>query len=256
VRYMPATLYFVGTAGSGKTTLTKAFKQWMESQGYQAVTVNLDPGADKLPYTVDIDVRDWVSLQQVMDEHELGPNGAQIVSADMVAMNAPEIKEVMDEFNTDYYLIDTPGQMELFTFREASREMVKTLGERSIITFLFDPVLAKQPSGLVSLMTLAATTQFRFDTPYFPVLSKSDILSKEEVKMIKTWSEDFWKLDSALRERTGTETQASLELIKSIQNMGLHRGITPVSSLDQQGLEDIYTAVQDAFFGGQDLETD
>ncbi len=253
---MTATLYFVGTAGSGKTTLTKAFKQWMESQGYQAVTVNLDPGADTLPYSVDIDVRDWVSLQEVMDEHELGPNGAQIVSADMVAMKAPEIKEVMDEFNTHYYLIDTPGQMELFTFREASREMVQTLGERSMINFLFDPVLAKQPSGLVSLMTLAATTQFRFDIPYFPVLSKSDILSQEEIEMIKTWSEDFWKLDSALREKTDTETQASLELIKSIQNMGLHRGITTVSSVDQQGLEDIYTAVQDSFYGGQDLETD
>jgi len=253
---MSATLFFVGTAGSGKTTLTKAFKQWMENQGYQAVTVNLDPGADKLPYSVDIDVRDWISLQQVMDEHELGPNGAQIVSADMVAMKAPEIKKVMDEFNTDYYLIDTPGQMELFTFREASREMVKTLGKKSMIIFLFDPVLAKQPSGLVSLMTLAATTQFRFDIPYFPVLSKSDILSDEEVNMIKTWSKDFWKLDSALRERTDTETQASIELIKSIQNMGIHRGITPISSVTQHGLEDVYTAVQDTYYGGQDLETD
>ncbi len=253
---MTATLYFVGTAGSGKTTLTKAFKEWMESQGYQAVTVNLDPGADNLPYSVDIDVRDWVSLQRVMEEHDLGPNGAQIVSADMVAMKAPEIRKVMDEFNTHYYLIDTPGQMELFTFREASREMVKTLGERSLITFLFDPVLAKQPSGLVSLMTLAATTQFRFDIPYFPVLSKSDILSREELEMVKTWSEDFWKLDSALREQNESETQVSIELIKGIQNLGLHKGITPISSVDQQGLEDIYTAVQDAFYGGQDLEVD
>ncbi|MFW5945835.1 MAG: ATP/GTP-binding protein [Candidatus Natronoplasma sp.] len=253
---MAVNLYFVGTAGSGKTTLTKAFKQWMENQGYQAVTVNLDPGVDKLPYTVDIDVRDWVSLPQVMEEHGLGPNGAQIVSADMVAMKAPEIKKVMDEFETHYFLIDTPGQMELFTFREASKEMVSTLGERSMISFLFDPVLAKQPSGLVSLMTLAATTQFRFDIPYFPVLSKSDMLSEEEVGMIEMWAEDFWKLDAALREKTDSETQASIELIKSIQNMGLHRGLTPVSSADQSGLEDIYTAVQDAFYGGQDLEID
>ncbi|MFP4001392.1 MAG: ATP/GTP-binding protein [Thermoplasmata archaeon] len=253
---MAVNLYFVGTAGSGKTTLTKAFKQWMENQGYQAVTVNLDPGVDKLPYTVDIDVRDWVSLPQVMEEHGLGPNGAQIVSADMVAMKAPEIKKVMDEFETHYFLIDTPGQMELFTFREASKEMVNTLGERSMISFLFDPVLAKQPSGLVSLMTLAATTQFRFDIPYFPVLSKSDILSEEEVGMIEMWADEFWKLDAALREKTDSETQASIELIKSIQNMGLHRGLTPVSSADQSGLEDIYTAVQDAFYGGQDLEID
>ncbi len=253
---MAVNLYFVGTAGSGKTTLTKEFKGWMESQGYQAVTVNLDPGADKLPYAVDIDVRDWVSLPEVMDEHELGPNGAQIVSADMVAMKAPEIRNIMDEFETHYFLIDTPGQMELFTFREASREMVKTLGDRSMITFLFDPVLAKQPSGLVSLMTLAATTQFRFDVPYFPVLSKADILSREELNRVETWAKDFWKLDAALRESSGSETQASIELIKSIQNMGLHRGVTPISSVQQYGLEDIYTAAQDAFHGGQDLETD
>lgn len=250
---MSVNLYFVGTAGSGKTTLTKTFKDWMELHGYQAVTVNLDPGADDLPYNVDIDVRDWISLREVMAEHELGPNGAQIVSADMVAMNAGEIKKVMEEFECHYFLIDTPGQMELFTFRQASREMVRTLGEKSLISFLFDPVLSKQPSGFVSLMTLAATTQFRFDIPYLPILSKSDILSDKELGMIKKWSEDFWHLDSALRESAVTETQVSIELIKSLQNMGLQRGIFPVSSVDMYGMEDIYTAVQDAFYGGDDL---
>jgi len=253
---MAVNLYFVGTAGAGKTTLTKSFKDWMDQQGYQAVTVNLDPGAGELPYSPDIDVRDWVSLNEVMREQELGPNGAQIVCADMVAMKAHEIRRIMDEFECHYFLIDTPGQMELFTFREASREMVETLGERSLITFLFDPVLSKQPSGFVSLMTLAATTQFRFDIPYFPVLSKADILSQEELERIKRWSEDFWSLNTALRENPTSEGQVSIELIKSIQNMGLHQGITPLSSLQQYGIEDIYTAVQDAFFGGDDLIVD
>ncbi|MFP4608878.1 MAG: ATP/GTP-binding protein, partial [Candidatus Aenigmatarchaeota archaeon] len=227
-----------------------------DQHGYQAVTVNLDPGADDLPYMVDIDVRDWVSLPEVMDEHELGPNGAQIVSADMVAMNADEIKGVMEEFECHYFLMDTPGQMELFTFRQASREMVNMLGDKSLITFLFDPVLSKQPSGFVSLMTLAATTQFRFDIPYFPVLSKADLLTKEEVEEVKKWSKDFWRLDTALRERATVETQVSIELIKSLQNMGLQRGITPVSSREMFGIEEIYTAVQDAFYGGEDLTVD
>ncbi len=253
---MSVALYFIGTAGSGKTTLTKEFKQWMDNQGYQAVTVNLDPGVDHLPYAADIDIRDWVSLPQVMDEHDLGPNGAQIVAADMVAMKAQQIKNVMDEFETHYFLIDTPGQMELFTFREASRELVRTFSDKSMITFLFDPVLAKQPSGFVSLLTLAATAQFRFNIPYYPVLSKSDMLTEQEITKIKTWSEDFWKLDTELREKADTLTQPSIELIKGIQNMGLHQGITPVSSANQRGIEDIYSAVQDAFFGGQDLEVD
>lgn len=253
---MAINLYFVGTAGSGKTTLTKAFKDWMDRQGYNAVTVNLDPGADDLPYMVDIDVRDWVSLPEVMSEHGLGPNGAQIVSADMVAMNAREIREVMDGYECDYFLIDTPGQMELFTFRESSREMLHTLGKRSLIAFLFDPILSKQPSGLVSLMTLAATTQFRFDVPYYPVLSKADVLTGDEREEVKKWAEDFWRLDSALRERATSEIQVSIELIKSLQNMGLQKGLTPVSSQEMFGIEEIYTAVQDAFFGGEDLSAD
>nr|AGF93345.1 protein of unknown function, ATP binding [uncultured organism] len=253
---MSVNLYFVGTAGSGKTTLTSEFKGWMDSQGYQGVTVNLDPGAEDLPYNVDIDIRDWVSLREVMREHDLGTNGAQIVCADMIAMNADEVREVMDTFECHYYLIDTPGQMELFTFRQASRELVRTLGDKSIINFLFDPVLAKQPSGFVSLLTLAATTQFRFNVPYFPILSKADMITEEEIKNIQEWSTDYWKLDMALRENARTETQASVELIKSLQNMSLQQGITPVSAMDRTGIEDIYTVVQEAFFGGEDLQID
>lgn len=253
---MAVNLYFVGTAGSGKTTMTKEFKLWMERQGFQAIVVNLDPGVDELPYNGDIDIRDWVSLQEVMREHDLGPNGAQIACADMIAMNALEIREVMDEFECHYFLIDTPGQMELFTFRESSKELLRTLGDKSLITFLFDPVLSKQPSGFVSLLLLAATTQFRFDVPYFPVLSKCDMLNEEQIEEIQSWSEDNWKLDSALRDRGTRDTQVAIELVKSLQNMGMHQKIPPVSALESFGFEDIYTAVQDTFFGGEDLQVD
>lgn len=251
---MTVNLYFVGTAGSGKSTLTKSFKLWMEQQGYQAVTVNLDPGAEDVPYPVDIDIRDWVSLDEVMKEQQLGPNGAQIACADMIAMNAMEIKEVMDEFETHYFLIDTPGQMELFTFRESSRELVKTLGERSVINFLFDPILSKQPTGFVSLLLLAATTQFRFDIPYFPILSKVDMLKQEEIEQIQNWATDHWELNMSLREHSSRESHVGMELIKSIQNMGLKHNLSPVSSTQEVGMENIYAAVQDTFYGGEDLE--
>ncbi len=251
---MAVNLYFIGTAGSGKTTLVNEFKLWMDRQGYQAVIVNLDPGAESLPYEADVDIRDWISLSGVMEEHGLGPNGAQIACADMIAMNAPEIKKVMDEFECHYFLIDTPGQMELFTFRRASNEMIRALGDRSFITFLFDPIISKQPNGFVSLFLLAGSSQFRFDVPFFPVISKSDMLSEEEIENIQKWGEDHWELDTALRNEGTTETHLGLELVKGIQNLGLQRKIPAVSASEPSGLEDIYTAVQDSFFGGDDLE--
>ncbi|MFO7618189.1 MAG: ATP/GTP-binding protein, partial [Thermoplasmata archaeon] len=112
----PIRIFIVGTAGSGKSTLTRAFKAWMDSQGFNAITVNLDPGVDALGYTPDVDVRDWVSVPGIMAERGLGPNGAQIACADIAALHFPEINNVIDGFRADYVLIDTPGQIELFAF--------------------------------------------------------------------------------------------------------------------------------------------
>lgn len=254
---MSVNLYMVGTAGCGKSTLTKEFKLWNEMNGFQTVTVNLDPGAEDLPYDPDIDIRDWISLSDVMKEYGLGPNGAQIVGADMIALNAQEIREVMDTYECDYFIIDTPGQIELFAFRRSSREIVNTLGgDRSMVCFLFDPILSKQPTGFVSLLLMAITTQLRFDTPYFPVLSKSDILKPKERDMIERWAQDIDLLESTLRDDISVENTASIELVKGL-NVILSDGfrLTPVSSEIPYGMEDIYTEIQSVFYGGDDIES-
>ncbi|MBU4256600.1 MAG: ATP/GTP-binding protein, partial [Candidatus Thermoplasmatota archaeon] len=149
-------LYFVGTAGSGKTTLTYAFQQWMNLQGYDAITVNLDPGVEKMKYAPDVDVREMISLPAVMEEYNLGPNGAQIVCADLLALKINEIKEIVDGFVSDYVLIDTPGQIELFAFREASKHIMEAIDiNNSAMAFLFDPFLSKTPSGFISQIMLS-----------------------------------------------------------------------------------------------------
>ncbi|MEM4772341.1 MAG: ATP/GTP-binding protein, partial [Thermoplasmatales archaeon] len=75
-------VFFVGTAGSGKSTMVNSFKDWLVGLNYDAITVNLDPGAEFLPYEPDVDVRESISLEDVMAQYNLGPNGAQIVAAD------------------------------------------------------------------------------------------------------------------------------------------------------------------------------
>ncbi len=47
-------LYLIGTAGSGKSTLAHTFKQWTNVHGIDSVVVNLDPGAENLPYSPDV----------------------------------------------------------------------------------------------------------------------------------------------------------------------------------------------------------
>ncbi len=255
---MSRNLYFIGTAGSGKSTITSAFKSWMDSQKLNAVTVNLDPGAESLPYVPDVDVRDWVILKDVMEEQGLGPNGAQILCADLVALNVKEVVELMESLKTDYFLIDTPGQMELFTFRESSKVIVEAFGrDDSVLVYLNDPVLVKSPSGFVSSVLLSATTQFRHVLPFVNVLAKSDLLSETELEEIVTWSSDPHILNDALtEEEPNPKVVLDTEFLKMMESIGIYKRLIPVSSETSLGFDDVYDIVQEVFEGGEDLRPD
>ncbi|MCQ5376199.1 MAG: ATP/GTP-binding protein, partial [Methanomassiliicoccales archaeon] len=220
--------------------------------------VNLDPGAEAIPYVPDVDIRDWIRLNEIMAEYGLGPNGAQIVCADLIALNIKEVVSTVEEFKTNYVLIDTPGQMELFAFRQSSTVVVDAFGrEDSFLVFLSDPQLAKTPSGFVSDLMLCAITHFRFAIPILNVLSKIDTLTDEELETIMNWSRDPYALNNALGESHGmTQSLLSLELFKALENIGMYKELTPVSAELPYGMEDIYNAIQQYFAGGEDLTKD
>src|SRR5437773_266842 len=140
---MARNLYFLGTAGSGKSTMVYAFQLWMNSQGLDCVTVNLDPGAESLQYSPDLDVRDYVNLSEIMEEQDLGPNGAQVAAADMIAMNARELAEVLETFETSYILIATPKTLldvEFLKSMESIGVYRRVHPVSSEITFGFDEI--------------------------------------------------------------------------------------------------------------------
>ena len=251
-------LYFIGSAGSGKSTLTGAFLGWMQGQGYDAVTVNLDPGIENAPYVPDVDIRDWIKLKDIMEDHGVGPNGAQIIAADMLALNIDEMKEIIESFETDYVIFDTPGQMELFTLRQSGKVLVESFGaDRSIIGFLYDPVISKTPSGIITLMLQAASVQVRFNIPFMGILTKSDLLKDEERKEIIEWSQDFMELDSAIHEEMPTlRNQLNIEFLSALMSFDKGQKLLPVSSTYGSGMEDVYNIVQQIFYGGEDLSRD
>jgi hypothetical protein len=251
-------IYFVGTAGSGKSSLVYAFQQWMTLQGLDCITINLDPGAEFIPYEPDIDIRDWVKVSEVMEDYGLGPNGAQIVCADLMALHVKELVTAVDGFKTPYVLIDTPGQIELFAFRQSSQVIIEQLGQDdSFLVFLSDPLLVKTASGFVSSLMLCATTHFRFAIPFVNVLAKSDMLAEEDLERVLEWSREPESLNAVLMDdEAHSRVPLSLELFKAMESIGMYRTITPVSAEQQEGMEDIYNAIQQSYQGGEDLRSD
>jgi hypothetical protein len=252
----PGTVYFTGTAGAGKTTLVRAVADWMRSAGYDATVVNLDPGSETSSLEPDVDIREWVRLSDIQDEYGLGPNGAQVAAADMIALKIFDLRQAVQELKADYVLVDTPGQVELFAFREASKAIVDALsGDRSAITFLYDPALARSPGGFVSLLLLSATVEFRFRLPMLPVLSKVDGIPPGALEEITTWAGDPSALYEAVtRDAPTPDVQLATELFRAIESMEPLSELVPVSAQEGTGLESFYRACQRLFGGEEDLE--
>lgn len=66
-----------GPAGAGKSTFCRSFLTHLQSARRTGHLVNLDPAADpdSFEHAPSIDIRELVTLEDVMDELGFGPNG-------------------------------------------------------------------------------------------------------------------------------------------------------------------------------------
>jgi hypothetical protein len=260
----PPVLFVVGTAGAGKSSLVTSFQRWARFLEIDALAINLDPGAERVHYDPEFDVRDLISLAEVMDRYDLGPNGAQILAADLVAAQADEIMDQLEGLSGDMMIIDTPGQVELFAFREASNHLVDVLGQgRAALAFLFDPMLSQTPSGFVSQMLLSNIVQFRLGLPTANYLSKADLLEPEILEKILEWGERLDVLEADLYEEsqnrltrdtaTAQRVEFAIAQLRTMQDASIIPGLVPLSSEHEEGLADVLSFVQNIFGGMADM---
>ncbi|MFB5618585.1 MAG: ATP/GTP-binding protein, partial [Candidatus Nitrosomaritimum aestuariumsis] len=133
------TIFITGTAGSGKSLLTSKLYDYYTQNSAFVASLNLDPGVENVPYTCDIDVRDYVDIVSVMKNYDLGPNGALVMANDLIASKIDDIRNEVERVNPDYLLVDTPGQIELFAYRSSGRFIVENItSEEKTNIFLFD----------------------------------------------------------------------------------------------------------------------
>jgi len=246
-------VFIVGTAGSGKSLLTAAFTDWLKLAKQNVIAVNLDPGVLTLPYTPDIDIRDYVKIEQLMEQYQLGPNGALIMAADLIAEETERLGEEMATFNPDIALIDTPGQMELFAFRASGPYIANELTkEPKALIYLFDSVFSSNPLNYVSNVFLSAAVYNRFFTPQVHVLSKSDLLPPEDMNRIVDWSANPTALEVAIEEKlTGTRRLLSRDVIHAVYRLGLKFLLIPVSAKTNEGFINLNATLERILAGGE-----
>jgi len=243
----------IGTAGSGKSLLTAAFGEWLRINRQDIALVNLDPGALTLPYSPDVDVRDYVNVADLMEKYNLGPNGALIMAADLVANEIEKLSDEIEDLRSDVVLVDTPGQMELFAFRAAGPYIANELTkEPKAIVYLFDAVFSVNPLNYVSNLFLSAAIYSRFFLPQIHLLSKCDLLPKEEVDKIVDWSANPKTLEFAIEQKLeGTRRLLGRNMMQAIHQLGLKFLLIPVSAKTNEGMINFNTILERIFAGGE-----
>jgi GTPase SAR1 family protein len=242
----------IGTAGSGKSLLTAAFSEWLKMSKQDVAIVNLDPGALTLPYSPDVDVRDYVDIASLMEEYGLGPNGALIMAADLIAEEVEGISKEIEDLKSDIVLVDTPGQMELFAFRASGPYIASELTkEQKTIVYLFDAVFSFNPLNYVSNLFLSAAVYNRFFLPQVHLLSKCDLLPEEDVNKIVDWSANPKALENAIEQKLeGTKRLLSRNMMQAIYQLGLRFLLIPVSAKTNEGMINFNMALERILTGG------
>ena len=245
----------VGTAGSGKSLLASKIFDYYTRNGAFVGMLNLDPAVENLPYTCDVDVRDYVDIVSIMRQYDLGPNGSIIMANDLVASRIDELQGEIDNVNPDYLIVDTPGQIELFAFRASGSFLAQNLeAEQKVALFLHDGALITTPTNFVSIALLATSVKLRLGLSQINVLTKIDLI-EDKIKDILKWSTNMASLEDAIAKQADGESYTlAINLLRSLNVAGFAQGLIPVSNASGESMNNLQAALSRILNLGEEVE--
>ncbi|OAX80168.1 hypothetical protein ACJ72_05502 [Emergomyces africanus] len=183
----------MGPAGAGKTTFCTALIQHLQNTRRSCFYVNLDPAAETFSYEPDLDIRELITLEDVMEELGLGPNGGLMYCFEFLLQNLDFLTQALDPLSDEYLIIfDMPGQIELYTHVPLLPSLIQHLSRAGPLnislcaayllesTFVIDR--AKFFAGALSAMS----AMIMLEMPHVNILSKMDqvkgMIGKKELK--------------------------------------------------------------------------
>ncbi|KAE9351328.1 hypothetical protein PF008_g6014 [Phytophthora fragariae] len=222
----PVTVLVIGMAGSGKTTLMQRLAAYGMDSGLRNYVINLDPAVRKTGYTANVDIRDTVDYKQVMKEYGLGPNGAIMTSLNLFATRFDQVIDLLGKRSgdLDYAIVDTPGQIEAFTWSASGQIITESLAS----TF---------PSVIAIL--------YKLKLPFVVVFNKIDVLRHD---FATEWMTDFEAFQTALDDVQDDSYMGNLSRSLSLVLEEFYNNLTSVgvSAATGEGMPEFFAAIDKA----------
>jgi GTPase SAR1 family protein len=241
-----AIVMFLGPAGSGKSTLVYAYSKWLSEEfGLRVYKVNLDTAAEYIPYQPDFDIRMYIDAHRIAKELGLGPNGALVKSMEMLSENVDIVTKAIDNADADFILIDTPGQMEVFIFRDVALKLSQGLGKYGrefVAVFVLDGEVVKRYEDYAFVAIMCVALQARLGVDVVPVINKIDVA--ENLSLVGDVVSDVEGVVEKLRNK-GTYGEMLANIVNTIWLYAKATRVPRVSAKNMLGLEELHRVVHE-----------
>ncbi|KAL0236988.1 hypothetical protein PCE1_000385 [Barthelona sp. PCE] len=181
----------IGPPGSGKSTLCTGLYDFLKSFERNPFVMNLDLLNDTMMYKPAIDIRETISTTTLFDEYGLGPNGAILSSFDLFSHKLDWVQteierlDPQDDDEDSIWIVDAPGQVELFLDHEGFRTVCQFFEQLEFtlcVLTLNDVLLLTDASRLISSLLHTVSFTINLQLPTVNILTKIDLLDHLETK--------------------------------------------------------------------------
>ncbi|CAM0140759.1 hypothetical protein VKS41_008029 [Umbelopsis sp. WA50703] len=243
----PTTILCIGMAGSGKTTLMQRLNAHLHSEKKPPYILNLDPAVGNLPFTANIDIRDTVNYKEVMKQYNLGPNGGILTSLNLFTTKFDQVLGFVEKraSSVDHILVDTPGQIEIFTWSASGAIITDTLAATypTVVAYIIDTPRTTAPATFMSNMLYACSILYKTKLPFILVFNKTDVVSHQ---FAVDWMTDFESFQQALQQDTTYMSSLMNSMSLVLDEFYSHLKVVGVSAVTGEGMEEFFTAVDEA----------
>ncbi len=249
-RRLPTNVIVIGMAGSGKTTFLQRLNAHMHQAAMPMYLMNLDPAVAKVPFSCNIDIRDTVNYKNVMSQYNLGPNGSIMTCLNLFATKFDQVVSLMEKRMKviDYCIVDTPGQIEVFTWSASGAIITESLASTAptVLAYIVDTPRTTNPVTFMSNMLYACSIMMKTKLPMVLVFNKIDVVSHE---FAQQWMSDFESFQEVLdASESGDSYIEGLTRSLSLVIDEFYSGINSVgvSAATGVGIDDFFVAVEKA----------
>eukprot|EP01038_Epipyxis_sp_PR26KG_P012521 gene12521-16794_t len=258
VRASPIAILVIGMAGVGKTTLMHRINLYMIEMGHKGYYINLDPAVSVVPFGANIDIRDTVNYKEVMKQYGLGPNGGILTSLNLYATRFDQVLSLLENRangdGLDYIFIDTPGQIETFTWSAGGQIIHELLASTFPTTILYvtDTPRCSSPTTFMSNMLYASSVLYKSRLPMICAFNKIDVVP---CNFVEEWMADFECYQNALDCDRKEQYMSSLNRSLSLVMDEFYRNINTVgvSAATGEGIPRLFECINKA---GVEFTTD